>query len=427
MPRKFLGQRINISKDFVRPASLTLTSEDLSHIPETCRYDTDDYVFGADVNCRKISRKFGGTKKLKQRLSSVPELFLYDLKKLEKKSTLKLLKEPSPPQPNNLSQRSSPLVTVKEEQGCNTSSYHHLVLQPEITLKKNNKSFQSRIGNTRKPTSPLSKKPMVKSCQDILVFPATVVTESPEVTNLMSQMQHPFLQNKNKTQSTKRLRGCEEKSCGELLFDEILSAYTSLSQDQRPFSSTLGTHLGSKNCGSLVNRSMKKDLKNDSSVHTPIIRNEDILIGDKDILRSFPPARPVSVLEENISSPEYSNSSGSDPSSSGEDFSDIDSIVPNAVLVTTDSLTREGTDDEDDDEVYHSANDGMSTEQHSVFGKKASVRYISSVTITPKIVNVADLMSDDEEDQISDRGISLLQQEIEELDICDASSSMYSS
>lgn len=90
-------------------------------------------------------------------------------------------------------------------------------------------------------------------------------------------------------------------------------------------------------------------------------------------------------------------------------------------------MTREGTDDEDDDEVYHSANDGMSTEQHSVFGKKASVRYISSVTITPKIVNVADLMSDDEEDQISDRGISLLQQEIEELDICDASSSMYSS
>lgn len=83
MPRKFLGERIDPNVDAIRPASLTLTSEDLMHIPIFKFEDDNVDVTNIDNNesGKRLSRKFGGTIKLKKRLKSVPEIFIHDYKK----------------------------------------------------------------------------------------------------------------------------------------------------------------------------------------------------------------------------------------------------------------------------------------------------------------------------------------------------------
>lgn len=86
MPRKFLGERIDPSTDAIRPASMTLTAEDLSHIPsfhfdDESLSSKDDLILNNPKRGKRLSRKFGGTMKLKQRLESVPEIFMHDFKK----------------------------------------------------------------------------------------------------------------------------------------------------------------------------------------------------------------------------------------------------------------------------------------------------------------------------------------------------------
>ncbi|QLL30999.1 hypothetical protein HG536_0A08140 [Torulaspora globosa] len=78
MPRKFLGQKIERDIDCLRPSSVTLTADDLRSIPP---FPADPDEEGENRPTGKISRKFGGTIRLKKRLQSVPELFLHDLKK----------------------------------------------------------------------------------------------------------------------------------------------------------------------------------------------------------------------------------------------------------------------------------------------------------------------------------------------------------
>lgn len=96
MPRKFLGQKIEPDVDFLRPSSVTLTADDLRNIPPFPA-DSDE---GMENGTSKISRKFGGTIRLKKRLESVPELLLHDLKKKPtrsralKRTTWKRVKSP---------------------------------------------------------------------------------------------------------------------------------------------------------------------------------------------------------------------------------------------------------------------------------------------------------------------------------------------
>lgn len=117
MPRKFLGQRVEIGVDFVRPSSLTLTADDLQHIPPN-GFETDEaktYGLGS-----RISRKFGGTIRLKKRLESVPELFLHDFKKKPSKkrskrsSTLRRIEPPKVVLPTVEEVEPKPLLTDDE-------------------------------------------------------------------------------------------------------------------------------------------------------------------------------------------------------------------------------------------------------------------------------------------------------------------------
>lgn len=83
MARKFLGEKIDPSVDAIRPASMALTSADLMNIP-TFRFE-DDPVNSENIDDHKygkrLSRKFGGTMKLKKTLESVPGIFIHDYRK----------------------------------------------------------------------------------------------------------------------------------------------------------------------------------------------------------------------------------------------------------------------------------------------------------------------------------------------------------
>lgn len=94
MPRKFLGNKIEKNVDAVRPSSLTLTADDLKYIPSIPQdfEDEDDKVLRTSNVGNRLSKRFGGTLKLKKRLESVPELFLHDFKK-RPRSQLEVIRE----------------------------------------------------------------------------------------------------------------------------------------------------------------------------------------------------------------------------------------------------------------------------------------------------------------------------------------------
>lgn len=94
MPRKFLGNKIEKNVDAVRPSSLTLTADDLKYIPPIPQdfEDEDDKVLRTSNGGNRLSKRFGGTLKLKKRLESVPELFLHDFKK-RPRSQLEVIRE----------------------------------------------------------------------------------------------------------------------------------------------------------------------------------------------------------------------------------------------------------------------------------------------------------------------------------------------
>lgn len=121
MPRKFLGEKIERGVDVVRPASLTLTSEDLANIPvfpSSPESDTEDKVNYEGEKSKRLSRKFGGTIKLKQRLESVPELFLHDFGK-KKRVPPRQKKIDENKAKRSFTRKEFPLNAVPEEESAN--------------------------------------------------------------------------------------------------------------------------------------------------------------------------------------------------------------------------------------------------------------------------------------------------------------------
>lgn len=118
MPKKFLGQRIERDVDFVRPSSVTLTVDDLHRIPP---FPSDAGEEGEQGFKSRISKKFGGTIKLRRRLESVPELFLHDLRKkptearaIKKRTILKRVEPPREILPVLKEEDSKPLFADNE-------------------------------------------------------------------------------------------------------------------------------------------------------------------------------------------------------------------------------------------------------------------------------------------------------------------------
>lgn len=203
MPRKFLGERIDRNTDFQRPSSLTLTPDDLKYIPDF-NIDDEESVLPTAKNGKRLSRRFGGTMNLKQRLESVPELFLHDFKKRNTKSN----KRVPPPVVNGLKTynglpRSKPMRTITE-----------IPPLPKQVVKDNESHeqffFEKAPIKQRAVTEVALKEDLTDMIDNIYLEPLIMPVRVDN--HLMIPIEE--LQKYGKSDS-------------EILFDEIISAYDS--------------------------------------------------------------------------------------------------------------------------------------------------------------------------------------------------------
>ncbi|SCW03320.1 LAFE_0G07822g1_1 [Lachancea fermentati] len=407
MPRKFLGEHINLHSDFLRPASFTLTDLDLLQIPDTPDFDDhgsgqeqEDVQDTKNLKGKRISRQFGGTIKLKKRLSSVPDLFLRDLDHLQKNVGIKLSRRPPPVL---VEQSRSPLPSVSErtEVSADNSSTKRQ-LHPSI----------ARASNKYIP-SPLSKPPSFNFSHNYMVYPLVEQVDSHQRADLMENLQSNGMVSSQKLTE----QHSHHKSEGEIIYDQILKAYMSLPEKERPSSSLLknelersiGRHFEpngslsafkrtkcSRGFGSFPQRGCFTDKNIDAKATYP---------GEKELNEILPDA-------------EYSNSSGSEPFSSGEEFSDLCSIVSSLVQSSPQKSS-------DDDEVYYSANESCSRlqlQKSNTDEEKISIRRLNMVRISPRLIQIDDMVSVLEEE---DNDRLEIQSEIDDLIIADNSSSVY--
>ncbi|QLQ81397.1 hypothetical protein HG537_0F01580 [Torulaspora globosa] len=319
MPRKFLGQKIERDVDFLRPSSVMLTVDDLRNIPPI-PVDPNE-----EGRTSRISRKFGGTIKLKKRLESVPELFLHDLKKKPTRSRAAL---------KRVKPRRDFLPTLKED---------------DSLFGELDKVFVS--------------KPIVM----------------------------PVMTSRTFSQHNKSPSG------SELLFDEIISAYSGERRAPKLLDAEIDRVLAHLNHKPLA--------KKPTTTALPKIYDSDSLHPISPVLEPESPA-----MVEKISSPEYTGSS-SDHWSSGDEFSDISGPDGDNYVTAINSL--------------RSTNCSSTSVEATSTNHRIQPVKLRRTRITPTKLFLQDIHFQDS--QISEPSdMQLLREKIESIDIASSTSSIYS-
>ena len=334
MPRKFLGEKIDRNTDFLRPSSLTLTADDLKVIPDF-KYDDDDAVLSGNKAGKRLSRKFGGTMRLKQRLESVPELFLHDFRKRrgqklqERNNDEQISRTKLPPhlsglrRPNGLPAR-KPLRTITEVLPPVTS-YNNSIEENEDDLyyveKKDPKEHV--VETNHKEMRPLDK-PLIEKVENVYLEPLIFPVQVSEPVNQMS-IPMEELQKYGKSDS-------------EILFDEIISAYEPHMETTGDVSNVLNSEILS-----VLDRVSNAPKKNWNLMAPKVISAEAIEENKRLSINSIassgrtPESTRNSRFCENLSSPEYSTAASvSERWSSGDEFSDVASSNPNSHAISHD-------------------------------------------------------------------------------------------
>lgn len=405
MPRKFLGQRLSAGTDFVRPASLNLTEFDLDQIPDVPQGTSlDNRELGSypaeDVRCRRLSRPFGGTLRLKKRLSSVPELLLRDLGRLEQKTGVKLAQN-SNTTSERPARRSAPPCSAprwtKDQRGKNLAT---VAKRRPTSSTSNHQSYAP---------SPLAGPPSMGRGQTLETFPVTAV-----------QIQF----------TPERPSHNRQKSDGELLFEEIIKAYANAPEREGPeplalkaeMQSSLGKHFVHDSASRTFGQVKKQPL----GFFGTVVKEEELsgIEGPKHTRRLSPPSLPV-ALDATLPGVEYSGSSSSDPSSSGEEFSDLGSILESL------KASPRGARSSDEEENYFSADDLLSSPTKvnlpTARSARCSLRQVRTSQVTPVVLDFDELVSASEDEGEGSDAISQLQEELDDLGIMDTSSSIYDS
>ncbi|SCU82529.1 LADA_0C06040g1_1 [Lachancea dasiensis] len=395
MPRKFLGQRLDANIDYLRPASMGITNLDLSRLPEVPDFpDLGSANIGKEIDNstngqygRRISRSFGGTMKLKKRLSSVPELLMHNQKMLENRRSLTVGVA-------KVEKQTSPVVEVEQSR----TNLNHRLPKPYPALVDTPRSGAASRNLRARTSSPLAGPPIVYRGDKVVAFPAATHVAFPPTKGFHTR----------------------KKSDGELLFDEIIKAYGHLPKVQDVGNSKVNTavHVPAsvQSSPTRYSRASHPPKKQAHAYFDPIIQS------DEDMQRlseeSFP--SPI-ALEESLSSPEYTNTSGSDPSSSGEDFSDLASMGDSLGSPQSPSLST------DDDSTYVSADEYLPSVADLSLRKKistaCSIRRIRLSRVNPQMFSFTNL-DIDSENEVTEP-MTPLENGMAEQDTMDASSSLY--
>ncbi|EDO16546.1 hypothetical protein Kpol_1064p27 [Vanderwaltozyma polyspora DSM 70294] len=291
MPRKFLGERISSETDALRPASLTVTSADLLRLPslpDDLSHTDDGNTFIEPIKGkRKLSSKFGGTIKLKQRLSSVPELFLRESKR--KRNMQRTKGSGRIPTFRKHSKRVS---MIEEETKSMTSKDDHSL--------HNGKPIQAQDKNEDSKVYDLVfvSKPLVMPVQ------------LPPLPMQLVQPPNPVYKNMEAVESH-----------SDVILDEIIAAY--IDGNNKESAEEL-----KKGIDYVLNQmSDKSQLKRSKNVNV----NHPKIVGEMfgSALMETPSLEPTVTndhLDNVLSSPEYTATSSGDQWSTGDEFSDINSI-----------------------------------------------------------------------------------------------------
>ncbi|CCK71331.1 Dse3p KNAG_0G02750 [Huiozyma naganishii CBS 8797] len=217
MPRKFIGERIDPLVDAVRPASLTLTAEDIDRLP-VFQDNYEDTGLKGNKEGKRLSRKFGGTLRLKQRLESVPEIFLHDFKRRSQE------------------QRHSVLSTI-DEKTRDPSRPMHAAKSNGVAAHPHNKIQSKRVLQRRLP--PKQQLRSVSSQPTSQVFGGSNVrvlqgSNKPKITVTAVQDTE-----ENEAKFMTNVGKCDS----EILLDEIISYYGEPSQTKGNSSSVLNAEL----------------------------------------------------------------------------------------------------------------------------------------------------------------------------------------
>lgn len=309
MPRKFLGEKIDPLTDAIRPASMTLTAEDLAHIP-TFQFDDDgkynsrdDLILDNPKRGKRLSRKFGGTMKLKQRLESVPEIFLFDFKRKSQMG--------KPTSDNNLTRPGKRLLTrgVSSQNIRPRNLQDRRVLQRRISSKKDLPQLieEEEEVEDRKQRSYISDESQPKRTLD----PSPRLGDPP-----MTPV---------------------GKSDSEVLFDEIIAFYGVNSSNNNLGIST--TNAFNQELERVLNHVTKID--NMNKMHNEFLPSGMTHLAVPPTKRSVTinPTTPIlNSIDAQLSTPEYSDANQSSPwSALGDEFSEI---VSSPSTSTTTTMTE---------------------------------------------------------------------------------------
>lgn len=340
MPRKFLGERIDPSTDAIRPASMTLTAEDLIHIPafhfdDESLSSKDDLTINNPKRGKRLSRKFGGTMKLKQRLESVPEIFMHDFKR---KSQLN--KERVPP-PATLQNNHSNLSFVNN--GKNSTARGRVLSETRPRNLQERRVLQRRISAKHLPS--LSEG---NERQEAIPLPYPPTLNNSFVEPVMANM---------------------GKSNSEVLFDEIIACY-GLNN-----SNALGVSTNNSAFNQELERVMGHVTKIDNmnKMHNEFLpkKYRHLAVPPKKMVPTTP---TLNSIDAQLATPKYSEDNQFSPYSSlGDDLS-ISSSNPST---TTDSNYSYTTARE---ELY-SLGDLSITKIPSSISESSSTKKIASPTI----------------------------------------------
>ncbi|CAI2029501.1 hypothetical protein SEUBUCD646_0H02950 [Saccharomyces eubayanus] len=425
MPRKFLGERIDRNVDAVRPSSLTLSPDDLKHIPVIpSDFTDDDRVLSNGSFEKRLSRKFGGTMVLKKRLESVPELFLHDFKK-KPRSKLDVIKERDPkysPAPKASAMPKIDRVRLQERKRVGSSPIQRKGLRrsamPQITVTR-------PIEHEERPADIINR--VFVSQPAPILMPVQTITPVDPVSVMQKQTQHGHGRNKY------------GKSNSEILFEEILSAY-----ENTPTKSS--TALNSEIDRIIDICSSKHMAKNTEAFQTTQIAcpyDTETLFSS-----ATPKLKPVhfNALNDMISSPEYSISGGSTYSehwSSGEELPEVESIAWNTrKSAMRSSIASESTNEQgyytaaetlpstisvEDLDIHNALPVPAQKPPHTALLDRLPMRRLKRVTLdSPKIMHMLD-SDDDSGEHEEDMILRALQDKIDNIEIASCSSSIYSS
>lgn len=429
MGRKFLGQRICSETDLPLAGSYNLTTNDLINIPDA--YEQLRISKGNNYgrlenervhNGSTLSHKFGGTLRIKQRLSSVPELLM---RGMSQSKTL----------PKNKARNFTPVL--KQNSNANFETTEFLSERCVASRRKavatvsdsNKKIYPPQPHRANRP-SPLTRSPIC-STQEIGAKTNQYIAMA--YTNEYTNHEGMSVVHKLQSSALPRCRNSARQSAiqsdSEYQLEEIMKLSIESGRDSSEKSLFLKKQF--EGFVDIIHQSMRaqKTFSAKGSSNKlgefcrPTVISENTTVEDIQNSGVISDVAPFDILQKSLPTPPDYISSSSSEESSGEEFSELESLVPSLKLTKKSQVCSQS----ESDDVFHSCSENAYTSSPSYLQKNFSLRRNSELLVSTKILNTEDFygLSEKEDDDVCSSIIDLSNEDYVTV-VEDTSQSIYS-